>query len=194
MRMLTIGTVLLAAVAIGACRGDAAYDNTIADQSSTGGTTATDGRNAASTAADSVDTSFVQEMATGGTMEVELGQLAQSKGMSAAVKDFGQMMVRDHGQANMELMTVASQLNVSTTPDTSKIQDAREQLSSKSGAEFDRAYIDMMVDDHQHDAGMLQDKVNGSGNAQVKAWASKTLPVVQQHLARAQEIQGSLKK
>jgi len=198
MSKLLIGTVLLAgATTMAACRGDdrhAAYENTIGDQSGSARTNATDATNASQNRNDTADFQFVQEMMTGGQKEVELGQLAQSKASSAAVKEFGQMMVRDHSQAASELKQAASQQNINAGPETDKVQSAKDQFADKTGAEFDRAYMDAMVDDHQHDVSMLQEKTNGTAGEPIKAWASKTLPVVQQHLSRAQEIQRSLKK
>ncbi len=68
---------------------------------------------------------FVKEAATGGMMEVELGKIAQEKGKSQQVKDFGKMMVDDHSKANADLKDLASKKNIevpdSLTDDQKKI-------------------------------------------------------------------------
>jgi putative membrane protein len=189
MRKFLFSTALLASVlTLAACRGDSSSafeNNTIAgDQSSNSSTTA---------GSQSADTTFVQEATTAGAKEIELGRLAESKASNSAVKEYGQMMVREHQQADMELKQAAAQANLSApSAETTKIQSEKDQLSSKSGAEFDRAYIDMMVMDHQQVASTLQAKINGDGSAPIKEWASKALPHVQQHLDRAQQIKSSL--
>ncbi|HEY4651370.1 MAG TPA: DUF4142 domain-containing protein, partial [Pontibacter sp.] len=92
---------------------------------------------------------FMTEAASGGMMEVELGNLAQQKGQSKEVKDFGRMMVTDHTKANEELKALAAQKNI-TLP-TAMGEDHQEhvrEVSKKTGADFDKAYMKLMVEDH----------------------------------------------
>ena len=128
-------------------------------------------------------------------MEVELGKIAQEKSQNAKVKDFGAMMVTDHSKANDELKQLAMSKNVSL-PDAPlpKHQDKIDRLKEKSGADFDKAYMDMMVSDHKEDIDEFQDAADEkNGDADVKAFASKTLPVLQAHLQAAEQINDSLK-
>jgi putative membrane protein len=132
---------------------------------------------------------FVKKAATGGMEEVELGRLAQQKASSQRVKNFGQMMVDDHSKANDQLKTIATQKNIdipaAVTDDQRKDID---MLSKKSGTDFDKAYVDMMVNDHKKDIDEFkkaQAKVNDND---IKNFAINTLPTLQKHLDSIQAI------
>jgi len=142
-----------------------------------------------------VDRDFVLEAASGGLMEVALGKLALANASSAQVKEFGRMMVTDHTKANTELKSVAAKKNitVSATP-LEKQQKHIDELKEKKGAEFDKAYVDLMVDDHKEDISKFQDEANKGNDTDVKAFAAKTLPVLTKHLEHIQKIQDSMKK
>lgn len=137
---------------------------------------------------------FLTEAASGGMTEVELGKLAQEKSQNQKVKDFGAMMVQDHSAANDELKQLAMSKNVSL-PDAPlpKHQDEIDNLKEKSGADFDKAYMDLMVSDHKDDIDEFQDAADNSEDADIKAFAAKTLPVLQGHLQAAEPIKDSLK-
>lgn len=137
---------------------------------------------------------FLTEAASGGMMEVELGKLAQEKSTNAKVKDFGAMMVKDHSKANDELKQLAMSKNV-FLPDAplQKHQDKIDKLREKSGADFDKDYVDMMVSDHKEDVDAFQDAADNLEDADVKAFATKTLPVLKAHLQSIQQIQDSMK-
>ncbi len=140
------------------------------------------------------DADFAVDAAQGGMMEVQLGKLAQSNASSAAVKDFGDMMVRDHSAANDELKSLAAQKNI-TLP-TSLSDDKQQKvndLSQKKGEDFDKAYIDLMVDDHKKDIDEFQKEANNGNDADIKSWASGKVPVLQGHLDKAQSIQDNMK-
>lgn len=152
---------------------------------------------------------FVDAMAIAGMAEVQLGNLAVQRASSADVKAFGQMMVRDHSRANDELKQVASRLKLEpTTQLDKKHRDVADRLSKLNGAAFDREYIAAMVQGHQDVLTQLQAQTRnrpttgaetartsapGANEEPVTQWAAKTLPVVQQHLARAQQLQQQLK-
>ena len=138
---------------------------------------------------------FMVEAASGGQMEVELGNLAKEKATNQSVKDFGAMMVTDHSKANDELKSLAATKNVTLpmSPE-GEHQEHINDLKNKTGSEFDKDYIDMMVKDHKEDVDKFEDMAKNSDNADVKAFASKTLPVLKKHLAEAKRIQDQLKK
>jgi len=141
------------------------------------------------------DRNFVEDMAQDGQAEVLLGQLAEQKATSPEVKEFAAQMVRDHSQANQELKSIAAKYNVELKPDLAdEHKDLRERLSKKSGADFDREFIKAMVDDHEHAVDDAKDKAEHSENADIKQWASQTLPTLQQHLERARQIHEALEK
>jgi putative membrane protein len=135
------------------------------------------------------DSKFVMMAAMGGMAEVEMGRLAAQKGASDEVRQFGQRMVDDHTRANEELMRVAS--SKAMTPPTTldaKHQAAMQKLSAMSGEKFDKEYVKMMVSDHKKDVGEFQKEASGGKDADVKAFASSTLPTLQEHLQMIQRI------
>ena len=140
------------------------------------------------------DSKFAVMAASGGMMEVQLGELAQQKASSQRVKDFGAMMVRDHTKANDELKNLAGMKNITVPPAPGEDHmDQITNLSKKSGREFDREYMKMMVDDHQEDIDEFEKCSNNSKDADLKAFAAKTLPVLRTHLDSAKAINDALK-
>ena len=141
-------------------------------------------------AADDADAAFAKRIAAGGMAEVEEGKLAQEKGSSQAVKDFGAMMVKDHSAANEKLKKIAPGANVKlpTEPDM-KQKASNKMLSMKSGADFDKAYVDAQVKDHEDTVGLLQKEIDSGKNSELKSFASETLPTVQSHLKMARDLQ-----
>jgi putative membrane protein len=144
-------------------------------------------------AAVNADQHFVMEAYEGGMAEVALGQLATEKASNPKVKEFGQRMVTDHGKANDELKTVAASKNITLpTKLNAKNQATKDRLSKLSGSAFDHAYINDMVKDHQGDAAAFHKAATTAQDPDVKAWATKTGAVVDEHLKMAQDIQKEL--
>jgi len=135
------------------------------------------------------DASFVKKAGADGMTEVELGKLAQQKASSDAVKQFGKRMEDDHSKANDKLKSLASakgvELPAPDKKDVSKLQD-------KSGADFDRDYMKHMVSDHKKDISAFE-KAAKSKDPEVKAFASETLPTLQEHYKLAQQTYDSVK-
>ena len=141
----------------------------------------------------SQDRSFVKSAAMGGMYEVKAGQVAASQGASDAVKNFGQRMVTDHGNANTELMDIAKQKGLAVPAELDKkFQKKIDALSKKSGADFDRAYIKEMVKDHKEDIKAFDKQAKKGKDPDLKAFASKTLPTLQEHLKLAQQAEKEL--
>jgi putative membrane protein len=143
-------------------------------------------------AKDMDDQEFVTKAAEGGLAEVELGQTAADKASAADVKTFGQRMVTDHSKANDELKAAASKAgaNVPTEPSASQKKMAAE-LKQKSGADFDRAYSKAMVKDHKEDVALFKKEAASGKNADIKAFAQKTLPTLESHLQMAESLSGA---
>ncbi|HLK51086.1 MAG TPA: DUF4142 domain-containing protein [Bryobacteraceae bacterium] len=141
------------------------------------------------------DNTFITKAAQGGMAEVELGRLASQHASNDKVKQFGQRMVDDHSKANDELKKVASKQGA-TIPSALDPKDQAEldHLSKLSGAEFDRAYMQDMVKDHRMDVAEFRREANNGQDPDVKAFASKTLPTLEDHLKTAEETQKELKK
>lgn len=137
--------------------------------------------------------SFVKEAAEGNMAEVKLGQLAQKKSSNADVKSFGERMVTDHSKANDQLKQTATSENIMVpTSMGSKYQKTYNKLSKLSGARFDQAYMKEMVEDHQKDVNTYEKASTGLSDPQLREYASNTLPILQQHLEMARNIEQQL--
>ncbi len=138
------------------------------------------------------DHNFIMDAAMGGMMEVELGRVAAEKGMSDAVKQFGQRMVDDHSKANSELMSLASSKGMTLPTELdAKHREQVTKFSAMSGAELDREYTKMMVSDHRKDVSEFEKESTRGTDADLKAFASKTLPTLQEHLKMAEALPGA---
>jgi putative membrane protein len=143
-------------------------------------------------AADITAENFVKEAASGGMMEVELGKMASQKARNPQVKEFGQMMVNDHSKANDQLKAVASRKNLALPAKMmEKHQQHVTELAKLSGSDFDKHYMSMMVKDHQEDITKFK-QASAMNDADIKNYASNTLPTLQIHLDKAQQINSAL--
>ncbi|HZS44585.1 MAG TPA: DUF4142 domain-containing protein [Blastocatellia bacterium] len=136
---------------------------------------------------------FVEDAAKGGMAEVQLGQLAVQKASSPDVKNFGQRMIDDHSKANNELKDLASRksMTIPTAVDP-KDKATMDRLSKLSGKAFDRAYMDDMVKDHEKDVAEFRNEASNGKDADIKSWASKTLPTLEDHLKMAKTTYAKL--
>ncbi|MFL5270116.1 MAG: DUF4142 domain-containing protein [Stellaceae bacterium] len=139
------------------------------------------------------DRLFVLVATIGGKAEVEFAQLAELKGRSQAVKDFGRQMVADHGKANQQLMQLAQAANI---PQPSQLDEEhngmRSQLDKLSGKEFDLAYIRGQVADHQKTAQLFEWEIGSGQDPKLKGFASQILPVALRHLEVVSAIENQL--
>lgn len=145
-------------------------------------------------AVEEADAKFTTEAAVGGMAEVELGKMALEKSSNPQVKEFATMMVKDHGMANTELMAIAKQKNI-TLPSTVDDEHKKkmEDLSKKTGTDFDKAYVSAMVDGHKSTLKLMEDESKDGKDADLKAFATKTAPIVQSHLQMINKINDSMK-
>jgi len=142
---------------------------------------------ASGAAVDKGSIKFMEKAAAGGMAEVELGKLAQERAANAQVKEFGARMATDHAKANEELRPIADAKHVALPggPDK-KQQRAYKKLAKLSGAEFDKAYTRHMLDDHKKDVKEFQKEANSGKDGDVRNFAAKTLPTLEEHLRLAQ--------
>ncbi|MBE5319461.1 DUF4142 domain-containing protein [Pedobacter sp. MR2016-19] len=145
-------------------------------------------------AVEEADAKFTTQAAVGGMAEVELGKMALEKSSNPQVKEFATMMVKDHGMANTELMAIAKQKNI-TLPSTVDDEHKKkmEDLSKKTGADFDKAYVSAMVDGHKSTLKLMEDESRDGKDADLKSFATKTAPIVQSHLVMINKINDSMK-
>lgn len=139
-----------------------------------------------------VQDNFWTNAAEGGMAEVEMGRLALQKSQNADVKKFAQMMVTDHTKANDELKALAAKKNVVLPTDTGSHKSTLDKLKGLSGAEFDKAYVDAMVEGHEDTVDLFEDNADDS-DADIKAFATKTLPTLKSHLQMIKDIQSKMK-
>lgn len=135
-----------------------------------------------SAALDDKGKEFITEAAQGGMAEVKLGELAQKNAKDPAVKKFGKLMVDDHSKSNQKLKSIASKKGV-TLPTTlsDEMQKKYDELAQKTGAEFDKAYIELMEEDHKEDIDKFKDYVDDGKDPELKRFAQECLPVLRTH-------------
>ena len=137
---------------------------------------------------------FMKEAASGGLMEVELGKIAAEKGSHQRVKEFGKRMQADHGKANEQLKKIASSKGVDLpTQPSGEHKSTMDKLTKLSGAEFDREYMEAMVDDHKEDIEKFQTQADKGKDPELKKFASETLPILKKHLELAQSTEKQIK-
>jgi putative membrane protein len=139
------------------------------------------------------DQDFARKVAAGGMAEVELAKLAQQKSSSEEVKSLAQRLETDHSKANDELKALASKKgwDLPTTP-TSDQAAKKASLEKLSGSAFDKQYVDLMVSNHRTNINAFQHQASKGTDADLKQWASSTLPTLKEHLDMATKAQKSL--
>ena len=149
------------------------------------------------------DAQFVTRAAQGNMAEVNLGKLAAEKSQNDDVKKFGQMMVDDHSKAEQDLEGVASKNSWTVPKDVSAQQKAEQRrLEKLSGSAFDRAYVRMMIKDHTTDVAVCAviatktrcEAASTSANPDLKDFATRTYPTLDNHLTRIKAIHDAMVK
>jgi putative membrane protein len=140
------------------------------------------------------DAKFAVDAANGGMTEIELSKLALDKATNTKVKEFANMMVMDHSKAGDELKAIAATKNI-TLPATvnEDSKKALTDLAALKGADFDKAYVDKMVADHKATVDLFESESKNSKDADLKAFADKTLPTIKGHLEHINAIHDGLK-
>jgi len=143
----------------------------------------------------SSDYKFAVKATRGGQAEVTLGELATQKAADPAVKQFAQRMVEDHTKANQQLNQLLLQKGASVPDETVTGSEQREmnRLQKLSGTDFDRAYIKHMLRDHKKDVKQFQNESDDAKDPDIKTFATTTLPVLQDHLKMAEDLDAAVK-
>lgn len=144
-----------------------------------------------STAMAATSNSFVDDAAQGGITEVEAGKLALEKSSAADVKAFAQHMVTDHTKANQELTALAKKLDIEVPDDAALTDKAKKAILELRDESFDKAYANNQVAAHEKTVELFQKEAASSDNAELKAFATKTLPTLEAHLKMAKELQAN---
>lgn len=140
------------------------------------------------------DRRFIETAAMSGMAEVEMGKMAQQKASNAQVKEFAQRMVTDHTKSNSELMSMASSKGVQppVALDRSHRNDT-EKMGKSSGADFDREYMARQITDHRKSVGDFKKAADSAKDPELKAWAAKSLPTLEEHHKMALTLHDSVK-
>lgn len=140
------------------------------------------------------DAKFATSAAAGGIAEIELSKLAQQKTSDAQIKKFAEMMVKDHSKAGDSLMEIAKKENI-TLPAAMDAdhQKKYDDMSKLTGTDFDKAYVNLMVDEHKGALQLMQDEAKNGKDPALAAFAGKTAAVVQMHLDAVNKIHDSMK-
>jgi len=204
MKKLSLASIIAGAMLLAACNGNSSNTTTSSDSTnvSTANTDTsnnmnmtdsnhmnmTDSTNNASKVGDA-EQDFAKDAAAGGMMEVELGNIAEKNAGSQAVKDFGRMMVDDHSKLNDQLKDLAAKKNV-TLPTTVKDSQQKDidKLSKETGANFDKDYVSMMIDDHKKDIAEFKKAGDKMTDPDFKDFVIKALPTLQKHLDAVEAI------
>lgn len=132
---------------------------------------------------------FMEKAAQGGMMEVALGNDAVNKASSQDVKDFGKMMVDDHTMLNNKMKAMATNKNVMLPAAVSADQQKEmDELNKKTGKDWDKSYVKMMVNDHKKDIADFKKAAGNLKDADVSQFAKDALPTLQKHLDAIEKI------
>ena len=144
--------------------------------------------------ASKADADFMVKATAGNEEEVVLGKLAQANASSAAVKHFGEMMVHDHEMAEKEFRGLAVTKHI-ILPDTisNKQKKEHDDLQKRTGRDFDRAYVKLMIDDHKYDLNEFKKAEEHANDQDIKALAAKMMPILQKHLDTVQVLQKEIR-
>ena len=144
---------------------------------------------AASSGVSHSDKNFFEKAAKAGTEEVAVSQAALPHLTNAEVKAFAQMMISDHSGANEELKALAARKAVTLPakqPDTDKWDKAKAK-------NYDEEYIKKMVNDHKDAVDLFTKTARQADDADVRTFASKTLPTLQHHFDQAKSLKEKVK-
>lgn len=142
-----------------------------------------------------VDALFAREAAAMNQAEIQLGKDAADHATTPAVKQFAQKMVDDHTKAGDQLKNIVDPLKIDLPGDMDSAHNSfKSALDDLKGADYERAYVQAMVTDHALAITLFQDEAKNGNNAQLKAFAQQTLPILQQHETEVRHLEKTITK
>jgi len=140
------------------------------------------------------DYKFVEDAIRGGMLEVQLGELAHTKGVNQSVRTFGEKMVTDHSKANDELKQIIARKGATLPATLSHHENSElEKFQKATGKDFDEDYAEHMIKYHKTDVKDFQDASKDLTDPDLRAFVQKTLPVLEDHLRMAKDMQAAVK-
>lgn len=135
------------------------------------------------------DSDFAVDAADRTMLEMQLGKISLTNSSNQGIKDFGQMMIDDYTKANNQLIALAKQKDIVLPPSPSQKSVKRlKDLNDKTGKEFDKHYIKFMISDNKSIISLFENASNNATDADIKAFATNTLPILKKHLAAAKVL------
>jgi len=197
--MKAVVITLLGAVCLSACTAKTDRGDTLAAGSTSGmAVGATSSAMATPAPVQLSDANVVEKLSSGDSAEIALGKLVQTKATDAGVRQFGTLLVTDHGANAKQVASLAKKDSLTPQPPPSDTSAAEHQhvldrfKAMAKGKDFDTAFVNHAVEDHQKEISDLQSAQGSLQNAELKALVEKTLPVMQKHLDRAKALQAKL--
>lgn len=163
--------------------------------------TSTTSTSSSASTASTQDKDWINQVAMDNHQEIMMARVGEQKASNAGVKSFAQKLATDHTKALSELETVArgksvtipSQYTSTSTASSTATQNADERrLSGLSGAEFDRAFVKQMVDDHQKAISAFEREEKATQDSAIRNYINTTLPTLRSHLSEAQNLEKTL--
>jgi putative membrane protein len=137
------------------------------------------------------DAEFAQKAARGGKHEVDGAKFALNKAQHADLKALANRLIKDHTAADNELSTIMKTKKIAMG-EAKKDEPSNESWRSTTGAAFDRAYVDHLITEHEKTITLFETEISSGTDAELKAFATKTLPTVKEHLKAAQDLKAKL--
>jgi putative membrane protein len=134
---------------------------------------------------------FARKVAISDKMEIQSSQLVLSRNPDSDTKPFAEKMVKDHQETSAELKAMVDSGKVKATLPTAldaEHEKKLDELKAKSGKDFDSAYDHMQLQAHEEAVELFEQYARDGDNPDLKAWAAKTLPHLQEHLAMAKRL------
>jgi putative membrane protein len=136
----------------------------------------------------STDKQFLLESVEAVLVKIALGKLASEKASSDSVKHFGWIMYMDHAMTNDKLKLLASEKGIEVSGECKSCAARLSELESLNGKEFDKKFVNLMVDDHRESITRFVTESSEGQDKDLKVWARKELPLLQHHLSAAEAL------
>jgi putative membrane protein len=134
------------------------------------------------------DRAFIKMAASSSQAEIQLGKLAAERADRSELRDFAKRLEKDHTEANLELLKLLDTQRIDVSRDMTSYQETADRLSKLRGIEFDRAFVQQMVKDHEETVAKFAAEAKEGRNPELKAYAAKQLPTLQEHLQLARDL------
>lgn len=188
--MKTITTTCLLCFLLWSCNGKSKEKKTNESDSTTSTDSISKMNSNPGTAIDETSSTFLMKAANGGMAEVEITSIAQQKAVNQPIKDFAAMLYHDHSLLNDQVKSLAAQKNV-TLPDTMSADKRSmvDDLKKQSGKNFDKAFIELMIKNHNAGIEMFGQAGNDAKDPDVSNLAKNAVPTLRAHLDSALALQ-----